>query len=157
MTRTMLKLFFHRDSKFIRALEAVGAVLFIPIIIKGDCGVIFWLYLFAYLLIRFSGSFNWYRSFTVDGGQWTVDRKDELGIRLHFKKALVAASYIIFIVNAAFLLTGKMAVLYVGLGLFAMVLYLHAILLYLHFRDKDERPPNYFNTERPLSAHRNPC
>lgn len=141
----MLKLFFHRDSRFVRAIEAVGAILFIPIIIRGGGGVIFWLYLFAYLLIRFSYNFNWYRSFKGDRGQGTVDRGDELGIRLHFKKALVATSYIIFSMNIVFLLTGKVAILYMGLALLALVLYLHVILLYLHFRDKDERPPNYFS------------
>ncbi len=149
MTQNMLKFFFHRDSRFVRAIEAVGAILFIPIIIKeGKGGVIFWLYLFAYLLIRFSYNFNWYRSFKADipsPQRGEGQGEGELGIRLHFKKALVAASYIIFIVNLASLLTGKRAFFYVAFVMFAMVLYLHAVLLYLHFRDKDERPPNYFS------------
>ncbi len=137
----MLTFFFHRDSKFVRAIEALGVVLFIPIIVKEHGSWAFWLYLFEYLFIRFSYNFNWYRSFKVEN--------NELGIRLHFKKALVATSYIVLIMNATFLLTGTKVILYVGLGLLAMVLYLHAVLLYLHFRDKDKRPPNYFSTERP--------
>jgi hypothetical protein len=138
----MLKLLFNRESKFILALEIAGLAGFAAVIITGKFSFVFGFYALAYFLIRFCALYNWYSKFSVS---YENLKKDELGIRLHFKRTLVPASYIITVTNWAVVFGGGKTMIYLSLGLLLFILHVSLILIYLHLRDTDPTPPNYFS------------
>lgn len=136
----MLGFFFNRKSKFITALEIIGIIGFLWLIFSGwffrqtaITKIFFAVYLLGYILIRFCASFKWYGK----------SQNREAGIQLHFKKTLVAASYIIFLANLITLFGITNISIYVSVVFFVMILHLNAILLYFHWKDRDETAPNF--------------
>lgn len=133
----MLNFLFGINGKVVRFVEMAGIFGFVAILFAGIANkIIFGLYLLSYLLIRLCASYNWYRHLGVDS--------DNKGIRAHFKKMLVAASYIIALTNGLILLHVNFVV-YFSLALLALLLHVNIILVYLHLQDRDKTPPNYFS------------
>ncbi|MBI2975048.1 MAG: hypothetical protein HYY43_05615 [Deltaproteobacteria bacterium] len=138
----MLRLLFNRESKFVLAVEMAGLAGFAAVIIAGKFSFVFGLYALAYIFIRFCSLYNWYAKFNV---AYANLKKDELGIRLHFKKAIVPASYIIAISNWLLVFRTKKTIIYFSFALLLFILHVNLILIYLHLKDKDPTPPNYFS------------
>lgn len=137
----MLKFFFDRNSKFVLALELAGIVSFVAIAFIKSAGIIFWLYVLSYVLIRFCAFWDWY---ATEAGS----RKHDAGIRLHFKKMVVLSAYTIFIANFFILFANAGFLEYFAFAFLAFTLHINAILLYFHFKDKDPTPPNFFSVPK---------
>jgi hypothetical protein len=140
----MLKFFFNRDSKAVLVAEMIGVILFAAIFLKGSLAghgtlfrACFLVYLAAYLFIRFCALWPWYKKF----GRVPKDA----GVMMQFRKALVSTSYIIAVTNALILVGAPGATLYFSLIVLIGTIHVSCILIYLHLRDKDTTPPNYFS------------
>jgi len=139
----MLKFLFNRNGMFPKTLEFLGALGFLYLIFSGwifrqsfALKLFFAVYLLFYILIRVCAGLSWYKKFPEI-------RSPDAGIMLHFRKMLVAVSYTIFIVNLLAILGAGFAI-YLSAALFVFVFHINAILLYFHFRDKDNTPPNFY-------------
>lgn len=136
----MLRLLFNRESRFVAVLEWLGVAGLIYLLFFGwfasqstAVRICFAAYLLMYLINRFFSVYPWYgKGFSRDAG-----------ICLHFRKMYVAGAYFIFLTNLALILGVGWPALLAGTALFVLDLHISAILLYFHFRDKDERPPNF--------------
>lgn len=87
-----------------------------------------------YAFIRYCASRRWHRN----APRWS-------GIEKHFKKALVPTSYIIAILGACLLLFPSALLPAIAAFLLAVVVHVNVILLYFHFRNKDDTPANYYS------------
>ncbi len=134
----MLDLLFSRNSRLALSFEIAGLVLLIPVIVMGRLSVAFAIYLLGYLLIRMCVCWNWYRA---DAASVSKDH----GIKLHFRKVLVPAAYLIFLTNLSIILWNAKALVYISIPVFAFILYVNFTLIYLHLKDKDRTPPNFFS------------
>ena len=141
----MLNLLTDRSSKFVRVVEIAGLVLF-PFVIYFQWSAHNSLYRYSvacffalYLLLRFCATWNWYRKFNLP------KPKDEIGIRVHLKKTLVATSYVLLISNALLLKGFGAWVVWIACAIFVGALYVNLTLIYMHLRDSDKTPPNFFS------------
>lgn len=141
----MLKFFFNRFSNAVIAMELAGILL-----LAADVALLFFrrteathaalllLIIALYAFIRLCAARRWYR----DAPRWS-------GIELHFKKAMVPTSYVIAIVGLMDLVIPHPTwALATAAILLIAVAHVNAILLYLHRRDRDEAPPNYYSSRR---------
>lgn len=137
----MLRLFFNRFSKVAYTLEIAGVVLTAfwayrqilhppSLIIR----TLFSLYLLEYVALRFFSTKRWYRR-----------AKPYEGIELHFKKVMVPTAYILAIVSGAGLFTKGTVLLAISIFIFGLILYVNFTLLYLHYKDPNKTPVNYFS------------
>lgn len=140
----MLKLFFDRFSKVVYAMEILG-VLF----------TLAWLYKLAqhppsfltrflictvigqYLLLRLCATRRWHKN----------ARRYE-GLELHFKKILIPTSYILAITSGLGFWAGLHFMLWPAILLMSVFLYVNFTLIYLHFRDKNKTPVNYYSRNK---------
>lgn len=157
----MTRFFFNRHSKIVGLLELAGVVL-AALVLWRDWGwfdlrfCLFLLMLSCYLIIRICDWIPWYsKSQRVIGG--TIDKTEsccsspkrlDIGIEVHFKKALVPTSYILFLASLMIYLE----VSYISMGLVILadlmmivVTPVNGIMIYFHFKDKDPMPINYFS------------
>lgn len=95
------------------------------------------IYLVEYLALRFCATLRWHKK---------AKRYD--GIELQFKKAMIPTSYIMALTSAVGYLTGTTFLLWVAIFLLAILLHVNVILLYLHFKDKNTTPINYFSSNQ---------
>lgn len=137
----MLKLLFNRFSKAVYAAEAAGVVLTllwmremrIDSPTAGE-GVLFALYLLAYLFLRFCATKRWHPR----------ERRFE-GLELHFKKIMIPTSYILVTASAVGWLGGVYLHLLATLIFLGIMVYVNATLLYLWHRDPSQTPVNYYS------------
>lgn len=134
----MLKLLFNKFSKIVYSMETLGLLASAGIVFKmikrptGLAEIIsFSVFIFLYLFLRFCATFRFYDN---------VPRY--YGIELHFKKIMVAVSYIIGIVGVVGFFFPSTALFIVGSVILAAVAHINAIFLYLHHKDNDSTPPN---------------
>src|SRR5215470_14400931 len=154
----MLKFFFHRDSWMVRLMNALAGVELLALLVaylRGSLASLGWATPFlmaTWLLLNLLNLIPWYgRQVPQEGGN------TKLGIRLHFQKNLVPASY---------LLAFDFALKWLGVpewGLFPLALlflpfyYVNAILLFFHFRDSSTLTPGYFSHNFYLKDEEPPC
>lgn len=149
----MLKFLFGRYSRFVRFLE-LTAVLFSGIIVsrwaERGFGIVpdylFALLLLHYLFIRFCYLYRWYPGIASRDPSET-----ELGIEIHFLKALVPTSYILSLTALLFLIGLAWPATILSNLMMIVVSGVNVILIGFHFRDNDILPVNYFTRELILS------
>ncbi len=142
----MLKVLFGRYSRVIRLVEAVALVL-TGVIVYGWWKAGSWdipdalysLLLLQYAWIRFCYFYPWYPAVKSQDPE-----VPELGIEIHFVKALVPTSYILA-ATALLSLLGLAwpATILANLMMF-VVSGVNVILVWFHFHDKDPLPVNFF-------------
>lgn len=139
----MLKFLFNRDGRFPVVLEALGLLGFFWLFLSGwfvlagaFTRAAFIAFFLCYAVNRFISVYPWYGK---GAGR-------DAGICLHFRKMYVAGAYIIASTNLLLALGAPSLVLYPALALFAVELHISFILLYFHWKDKDERPPNFLTS-----------
>ena len=133
----MLKIFFNRFSKIVYAMEIVGVVLTLLWAFKAPPKILFTLYVGGYLLLRVCATWRWHKQ-----------AKRYEGIELHFKKVMVLVSYMLPLASGIGLATGSTFLLWTAVILFAAILHVNVILLYLHYKDKNKTPINYFSRNK---------
>lgn len=137
----MLKLFFDRYSKVVILMEGAGIFFTIGWIWRWPVTLLFWIYLFGYLWIRFCAGVRWHK-----------EAKRYEGLELHFKKSLIPASYILAIVSGIGFFGGPSVVsyflLWMAVILLAVIGHANIILLYLFLKDKNTTPINYFSANK---------
>jgi len=140
----MLKFLFNRFSKVVYAMEILGVALTAAWYWQGPLAKIaFLIYIVEYLLIRFCATKRWYSQ-----------AKRYEGIELQFKKAMIPTSYILAITSGLGFSTGSTIMLWAAIFLFAILLHVNVILLYLHYRDKNSTPVNFYSANKYLNASR---
>lgn len=138
----MLKFFFNRFSGFVIAMEIAGVIL-----LAADVALFFFrradaidivLIIFVialYAFIRLSATGRWYR-----------DAPRGAGIEMHFGRSMVPVSYTIAIVGLLDLaIPHPTWALAIAAALLIVVAHVNVILIYLHRRDTDKTPPNYYS------------
>lgn len=150
----MLKILFGRYSRFVRTVEAVAVILagmiVYQLVYKARWSVpdyLFVLLLGHYLFIRFCDVFPWY-----PGVKSRDPRVPELGIEIHFLKALVPTSYILFATALLYLLGLEWFVTIAANLMMIAVSGVNGILITFHIRDRDPLPVNYFTRELIVSG-----
>lgn len=141
----MLYFFFNRRSKFIRVLEVAGLAGFAAIFVSGAYGafgtgakILFFAYVCEYLFIRLCSTIKWYKKFP--------DVSSDAGIYKYFKMVMVPTSYLIAITNLLLALGSSPAFMYVPVVSMIVIVYLNAVMVYIHLRDGSALPPNYFSS-----------
>jgi len=135
----------------VRILEGIGVVgsyLFFQIrFATGDFNTTFYLYLFlaaTYLWVRGCDLYPWYPDAETPPGY----TPRQVGIRVHFLKALVPTSYLLGIVSFLCLLgiesLSFTATLAAGLCM-VVVASVNGILIWFHRFDQERLPVNYFS------------
>lgn len=144
----MMDFLFNRKSPLPKIVEGAGFILSLILIQLlwssgnwGLSGTLFVLLVLQYLFIRLVSVIHWYPS----------EKEKPLGIEVHFTKAVVAASYFLFL-GSLFYLFGlrllPVILMNLLMGLFAMV---DGILICFHLQDRHSPwPPNYFTNNRYL-------
>ncbi|MBI4223577.1 MAG: hypothetical protein HY609_01475 [Deltaproteobacteria bacterium] len=105
--------------------------------------ILFGLYLFEYLFLRLCATVRWHKQ----------ARRYE-GIELQFKKGMIPASYLMALTSGVGFFTGSSFLLGPAVILIGVVAHVNVILLYLHFKDKNPTPINYFSGNKFLNALR---
>lgn len=149
----MLKFLFGRYSRWVRLIEVMGVFLSGAILYRWTQEGLQSIpdYLFAslmlhYLFIRFCRIYSWYP------GVKSQDRSTpELGIEVHFLKALVPTSYILLTTTLLVFLGLAWPATIVANLMMIMVSAVNGILIYFHVHDKDTLPVNYFTRSLILS------
>lgn len=138
----MLSLFFNRFSRAVIVMEAVGLLCMAHVGMRLLAGggstamkVLFPLVLLLYAFLRFCASWPWYKG----APRWS-------GIELHFKKGMVTASYTLAITGLILIVWPSAIPLVVAALLLAVIAHVNVILLFLHARDRDPTPVNYFTS-----------
>jgi len=132
-------LFNHRSPTLyvVEALGIVGVAAMAWRMAAKSFGWLGWLLLAVavaiYAFIRFCTTVRWYK-----------DAKRYEGIELQFKKAMSPTVYVILIGSILFQILPSTVVLAVIAFMLAVIGHVNVILLYLHYRDKQELPVNYF-------------
>ncbi len=143
----MIKLLFGRHSTAVKVMEGVAVVLAPFALIR--CALIHegaWHYALIaaifviYAFIRVCATVRWYEGLPRDSG-----------IELQFRKALVPTGYAMTICLSLYLVFGWIGFLALCLFLLAAVAHVDVILLYFHFRDRDETPVNFYSSGRFLA------
>ena len=136
----MLKFFFNRNSKMITLMETWGLLLtfgwfyrLIPTdqrLTKIGIGI----YFLEYLFLKVCALFHWHK-----------EAKRFEGIELHFKKGLIPTAYLMALTSTIGFLTGSEFLLWFSILLLGIIAHVNVILLYLHCKDKNKTPINYFS------------
>lgn len=141
----MLKFFFDRFSKVVLIMEILG-VLFTALWIYKLyfflafsyppilTSVLLSIYCVEYLFLRFCATKRWH-----------PEAKRYEGIELQFKKALIPTSYMMALTSGVGFLTESTLLLWIAVPFMAIILHVNIILLYLHFKDKNTTPINYYS------------
>jgi len=140
----MIAFLFNHRSPTLYVVEALAVIGLIGVgwrIAFSDLGWLSWL-LFAivvalYAFIRFCTSVHWYK-----------DAERYEGIELQFKKAMSPTVYIILLGSILFQIIPSSVDLIVIIFMLGVVAHVNVILLYLHYRDKQELPINYFTKNK---------
>ncbi len=138
--KTMLKKFFNRFSKIVYAMEIVGAIL-IPAnlyrIFTGSYSTslikLYLLWILSYLFVRFCATIRWHL---------TSERYS--GIELHFKKIMVATSYVMAIFGLFHLIFPNIVWSIIPLVFFAINVSVNLTLAYFSLIDKDRTVANHY-------------
>ncbi|OGQ43139.1 MAG: hypothetical protein A3I70_00540 [Deltaproteobacteria bacterium RIFCSPLOWO2_02_FULL_44_34] len=135
----MLKFFFDRFSKVVYTLEVLGVLLTAAWVTHWTSfspltKVLVVIYVTEYLFLRFCTSKRWYQN-----------AKRYEGIELQFKKAIIPTSYILAITSGVGYFTNSTVLLWIAIVLLAVLLHVNVILLYLHSKDKNPTPVNYYS------------
>ncbi len=137
----MLKFFFDRFSKVVYLMEMIGVLctagwlwklLHTPNLLMTK--ILFDIYLLEYLFLKFCDIKRWHP---------TAGRYD--GIALHFRKIMIPTSYILVLTSGIGFLTGSGTLLWAAIPLLGIMTYANATLIYLHHKDKNTTPINYFS------------
>lgn len=146
----MINLLFDRFSKVVLAAEIVGITLMAIATVRLLLGnpstltsTLLVVVIVEYIFIRYCASRRWHHN----APRWS-------GIEKHLKKALVPTSYIIAILGAALLFSPSALLLGIAAFLLAVVVHVNIILLYFHFRNKDDTPANYYSGGKFLKSDR---
>lgn len=140
----MIAFLFNHRSPTLYAVEALGIIGLIAMAWRmsvKDFGWLGWL-LFAiivaiYAFIRFCTTVRWYR-----------DANRYEGIELQFKKAMSPTVYVILLGSILFQIFPSSIELAILLFMLIVIGHVNVILLYLHYRDKQELPINYFTGKK---------
>jgi len=140
----MIAFLFNHRSPTLYVVEALAVIGLIGVgwrIAFSDLGWLSWL-LFAivvalYAFIRFCTTARWYK-----------DAERYEGIELQFKKAMSPTVYIILLGSILFQIIPSSIDLIVVIFMLGVVAHVNVILLYLHYRDKQELPINYFTKNK---------
>lgn len=144
----MLRLFFDRFSKIVVMMEITGVIfsaLWIaqlrenppPLLPK----ILLALYGGEYLILRFCAVWRWHPQ----------ARRYE-GLELHFKKIMIPTSYILAIFSGVGYFFGVFFHLWPAVALFGVMIYVNLTLLYLHFKDQNKTPVNYFSGNKGVKS-----
>lgn len=136
----MLKFFFHRFSKVVYTLEIAGVVftalwLTSHRTLSPGTRTLLGIYFSEYLLLRFMATWRWHRK---TGNRYA-------GIELQFKKCMIPVSYILAVTSGLGWSLGYTFLLWVAVLMFTLLIYVNLTILYLHFRDKNKTPVNYYS------------
>lgn len=135
----MLLFLFHRNSRFPRFLEGIGALLALITLYQRFHPLM----LLIYLLCLFVWGCNRY--------PWYPNSDRDLGIQVHFRKARIPSAYILVITTLAYQFGITYPVMVPALVGMLVVTTVNGILIYFHRQDKDPLPVNYFSTNKHLS------
>lgn len=137
----MLKFFFDRFSKAVYLMEILGVLFTAGWLWKLSGGevspgakVLLGLYLFEYLLNRFFVTKRWYKR---------AARYE--GIELHFKRMMIPISYLLAFASGLGFFTGSTLLVWVAVVVMGVLTYVNVTLLYLHCKDKNKTPVNYYS------------
>jgi len=138
----MIGILFNRFSYAVIAAEAAGTVLFAAgaarIVLTGG-GLISFALIVAcavmFAFIRYCTSVRWYRGVPKYSG-----------IELQFKKAMVPASYALLVCGAWLLALPSAVPIAVLAFVLLVVAHVNVILIYLHRRDRDVTPVNFYSS-----------
>ncbi len=146
---SMLKILFGRYSRFVRLVELAGVILSALIIyrwsqlgMQGLPDILFAFILVHYGWIRFCFLFPWYPG--VKSGD---PDQPELGIVIHFLKALVPMSYVLCLTAILYLLGFTWVPTILANVIMIVVSGVNVILVWFHWHDKDSLPVNFFTRE----------
>ncbi|MDP2600499.1 MAG: hypothetical protein Q8P84_07205 [Deltaproteobacteria bacterium] len=140
----MLKFFFDRFSKIVYLMEVLGLAFTLGWIWKlvhtrGAflTKILFAIYIAEYLFLRF-----------CDTKRWHPAAKRYEGLELHFRKIMIPVSYILAITSGVGFFTGSGLLLWLAIPFMGVMFYANATLLYLHGKDKNKTPINYFSGKK---------
>jgi len=146
----MIAFLFNHRSKTLYAVEVLGilglAAMAWRMATEG-CGWFTWL-LYALVIIlcgfvRFCTTKRWYR-----------DAERYEGIELHLKKSLSPTVYIAFLGSLLFIIVPSPVVLGIMIFLLAVIAHVNVILIYLHLRDTQDLPVNYFSGNKYVKSEK---
>lgn len=163
----MLKFFFNKESKVVYAMEALGVIFLIALVVTWwpsgksvSQQTAFFLYIILYLFMRFCTIAKWYDTNgrntlippALSTKHETQDTRHEKhpGIELHFKKVMVPTSYILAIFSLFLLIGAPGFMLYFADFLLVIIAHVNMILIYFHVKDKETVPVNYFSHNKYL-------
>lgn len=137
----MLRFFFDRFSKVVVMMEIAGVIFSAlwlaeawqnqPVLLSK---ILLGTYLGEYLILRFCATWRWH-----------PEAKRYEGLELHFKKIMIPTSYILAIFSLAGWLANIFLHLWLAVALMGIMIYANLTLLYLHGKDKNKTPINYFS------------
>ncbi|HCU25385.1 MAG TPA: hypothetical protein DF383_10220 [Deltaproteobacteria bacterium] len=142
----MLKFFFNRSSFMVRLMNGLACVEMLLLLwsyVQGrgvELGWVSFFLMFSWLALNLLDWIPWYPAQPRN-----LPRGTKLGIRLHFHKNLVPASYLLALVFGLKLLGASEWLLLPAALLFLPIFYVSGILLYFHFRDSSTLTPGYFS------------
>ena len=153
----MIKFLFHHRSPTLYIVEPLGIIglAFMAWRMTAlDCGWLAWV-LFAcivtlYAFIRFCTTKRWYKPCLPAGR----DAERYEGIELHFKKALSPTVYIAFLGSLLFIIFPSPIILGIMVFLLAVIAHVNVILIYLHLRDQQDLPVNYFSGNKYVKSEK---
>ena len=143
----MLSFLFNRESFFVRIVEGIAvffSILYLSRIVSGqrfDGTVVLFIFSFgSYLFLRLCHGIRWYPNPSCT---------EKAGIALHFMKVLVPAAYLLSLLSGFSFFSntsnpGLFFSIFVALALGSMAA-INGILIYLHQKDTEPLPPNYFS------------
>ncbi len=151
--------------RLLEAVGVVGSVFFLTmgrgVRLSADAPTTFGFYLFLltiYLFIRICDAIPWYPKQETPSGY----SNRQVGIRVHFQKAIVPTSYVLFITSTVCLTTGgasateswwtplQFATVILADLCLLLVASVNGILIWFHLRDKEQMPVNYFSLNKYL-------
>jgi hypothetical protein len=147
----MYKVLFDRSAFFVRSLEFLGLASATYTLWSrpswGAIGSLLFLLLAQYLFVRICDALPWYG--------YSMGATKQIGIRVHFQKALVPTSYTLFLTTLTLLHEVKFLSLTILIlaNLMMMVLVgVNGILIFFHLKDDDPLPINYFSHAKGTKA-----
>lgn len=150
----MLKFLFGRYSRVVRVLEVVGLAV-TAFNLSGPLWTRSWqgpdtlviLLLLQYGFVRTCRGINWYPE-----AQYRRTADPELGIEVHFLKALVPTSYILAASSILFCFGLQWTSMILANLMLFVVSGVNGILITFHWRDDRPLPVNYFTRNLYLQA-----
>jgi len=147
------KLLFNREGIVVRAAEVTGLLGTLRLVWERPFpeSLPWILLLLDYLFIRFCDLYPWYPRFETPAGF----RDRQVGIRVHFRKALVPTSFILSVAAATDLIGpgwfSSIGAIFANLCMLVVVS-VNLILIRFHLRDHSPLPVNYFSHNKYLEA-----